>query len=150
MLRALLVWPCPLQREARLEEQQRLRRGQEEAEQRQQGQRTPDPQQSEALRVQDQAMRSLLQQMAETEGPAAEEEGVAEGAPEGFAGVADGAAEAEAAADASTNSGSSSFASAGQAAAEAAVEPDYILEQQGAQALGGVRPQDVQQSEISR
>ncbi|KAL4423865.1 hypothetical protein ABPG75_001166 [Micractinium tetrahymenae] len=137
------------EREARLEEQQRLRREQEEAEQHQQGQRTPDPQQSEALRLQDQAMRSLLQQLAEKERPAGEEL-AAEGASDSSAtdAAAHAAAEAEAAVDSTTSSSIGS--SAARAAPEAAVEPDFILEQQGAQALGGRRPQDVQQSEISR
>ncbi|KAL4446212.1 hypothetical protein ABPG77_003019 [Micractinium sp. CCAP 211/92] len=139
------------EREARLEEQQRLRRVQEEPGQQQQGQCTPDAQQSEAMRAQDNAMRSLLQQLAENEGPTAEDEGVVGGAAEGAVNAAERATEGAAAAGASdSTSRSTSARSATQVQPEAAVEPDYILEQQGAQALGGVRPQDVQQSEISR
>ncbi len=151
MLRSHPTCPCPLQREARLEEQQRLRRVQEEPGQQQQGQCTPDAQQSEAMRAQDNAMRSLLQQLAENEGPTAEDEGVVGGAAEGAVNAAERATEGAAAAGASdSTSRSTSARSATQVQPEAAVEPDYILEQQGAQALGGVRPQDVQQSEISR
>lgn len=152
MLRCHPTCPCLLQREARLEEQQRLRRVQDDAEQQQQGQRfAPDAKQSEAMRAQDNAMRSLLQQLAENEGPTAEGEDVVGGAAEGAVNAAERATEGAAAAGASdSTSRSTSARSAAQVQPEAAVEPDYILEQQGAQALGGVRPQDVQQSEISR